>query len=49
MGSDFLRNQGVGTWEVNLASCLYDLNTNLYAWGGTYRYQPLAGFVTVSV
>ncbi len=39
-GADFLRNQGVGTWEINLASFLYDLNTNLYAWGGPYIYQP---------
>ena len=39
-GADFLRNQGVGTWEINLASFLYDLNTNTYAWGGQYTYQP---------
>ena len=36
-GPDFLRNQGVGTFEINLAAFLYDLNTNLYAWGGLYR------------
>ncbi len=35
-GRDFLRDQGVGTWEINLAAGLYDLNTNLYAWGGLY-------------
>jgi hypothetical protein len=40
-GEDFLRNQGVGSWEINLASFLYDLNTNTYAWGGRYVYQPL--------
>lgn len=40
-GADFLRNQGVGTWEINLASFLYDLNTNIYAWGGRYVYNPL--------
>jgi hypothetical protein len=39
-GPDFLRNQGVGTFEINLAGFLYDLNTNLYAWGGLYRYDP---------
>jgi hypothetical protein len=41
-GSDFLRNQGVGTWEINLAAFLHDLNTN--AWGGTYD-EPVAGYV----
>lgn len=40
-GADFLRNQGVGTWEINLASFLYDLNTNAYAWGGPYSYRPV--------
>jgi hypothetical protein len=36
----FLRNQGVGTWEINLAAFLHDLNTNTYAWGapGAYNY-----------
>jgi len=43
-GGGFLRNQGVGTFEINLASFLYDLNTNLYAWGGQYRYDPANGF-----
>jgi hypothetical protein len=41
-GADYRRNQGVGTWEINLASFLYDLNTNIYAWGGRYFYQPTA-------
>jgi len=40
----FLRNQGVGTFEINLAAFLYDLNTNLYAWGGLYRYNPVGNF-----
>jgi len=40
----FLRNQGVGTFEINLAAFLYDLNTNLYAWGGLYRYNPIGNF-----
>lgn len=38
-GGDFLRNQGVGSWELNLAAFLYDLNTN--GWGGAYTYDPL--------
>lgn len=38
-GRDFLRNQGVGSWEINLASFLYDLNTNY--WGGLYTYDVL--------
>jgi hypothetical protein len=43
-GGDFRRDQGVGTFEINLASFLYDLNTNLYAWGGLYRYNPVGNF-----
>ena len=41
-GGDFLRNQGVGSWEINLAAFLFDLNTNIYGWGGNYTYDPLA-------
>ncbi len=45
-GDGFRRNQGVGTWENNLASFLVDLNTN--AWplvagrplGTRYQYFP---------
>lgn len=34
----YARNQGVGTWEMNLAGFLRDLNTN--QWGvGTYEYD----------
>jgi hypothetical protein len=40
LGRDYFRNQGVGTWEENLAAFLYDLNTNTYAWGPTYTYSP---------
>jgi type II secretory pathway pseudopilin PulG len=39
----FLRNQGVGSWEINLAAFLADLNTNQWdgTLGGTYEYlQP---------
>lgn len=38
-GDGFLRNQGVGPWEINLGAFLVDLNTNL--WGADpsyYRY-----------
>ena len=37
-GQDFFRNQGVGTWEINLAAFLRDLNTN--QWDG-YAYDPV--------
>ena len=47
-GMDFFRNQGVGSWEINLAAFLYDLNTNsTYGWGlGNigYYYNPLLPF-----
>jgi len=46
-GRNFFRNQGVGSWEINLAAMLYDLNTNsTYGWGlGNigYYYNPLIG------
>ncbi len=31
-GNGYFRNQGVGSWELNLAGFLRDLNTNNYAW-----------------
>jgi hypothetical protein len=47
----FLRNQGVGSWEINLAAFLADLNTNQwlptvlpdvrYYW---YQYQPYPNY-----
>jgi hypothetical protein len=43
-GRDFYRNQGVGTWEINLAAFLFDLNTNDYAWGWQYFYDPINNF-----
>lgn len=47
VGRDFFRNQGVGTWEINLAAFLYDLNTNsVHGWGinnGGYIYDPITG------
>jgi len=45
-GGDYFRNQGVGTWEINLASFLYDLNTNTFAWGGRYVYRPDLGQIS---
>jgi len=45
-GADFMRNEGVGAWEINLGAFLYDLNTNTYAWGDLpltqsgYFYDP---------
>lgn len=37
----FQRNQGVGPWEINLASFLVDLNTNLWnPPAATYTYIP---------
>ena len=35
--SGFVRNQGVGPWELNLAAFLHDLNTNSWP-AGEYRY-----------
>ncbi|MEI2727029.1 MAG: hypothetical protein V9H26_27075 [Verrucomicrobiota bacterium] len=33
-GADYRRNEGVGSWEINLAAFLHDLNTNgVYGWG----------------
>ncbi|MBU6399020.1 MAG: hypothetical protein KGS61_01755, partial [Verrucomicrobia bacterium] len=36
----FSRNQGVGSWELNLAAFLCDLNTNVW---GNYLYNPTPG------
>jgi hypothetical protein len=42
----YFRNQGVGTWEINLPAFLADLNTN--EWdnnsGNTYQYRRPLGF-----
>jgi len=37
---NFLRNQGVGPWEINLGSFLADLNTNVWRF---YDYRPSFG------
>jgi hypothetical protein len=39
-GVPFSRNEGFGTWEINLAAFLRDLNTNVWT---TYSYTPVAG------
>lgn len=36
VGDGFLRNQGFGSWEINLAGFLYNLNTNYWGLG----FQP---------
>ncbi len=36
----YVRNQGVGPWEINLAAFLRDLNTNVWNAPGSYTYNP---------
>ncbi|PYK60496.1 MAG: hypothetical protein DME21_11475, partial [Verrucomicrobia bacterium] len=36
----YVRNQGVGSWEINLAAFLRDLNTNVWSGPGSYSYNP---------
>lgn len=40
----FLRNQGYGSWEINMAAFLRELNTNTYAWHNKsyLNYDPTA-------
>ncbi|MBA4148566.1 MAG: hypothetical protein H0X66_10670 [Verrucomicrobia bacterium] len=38
-GDGFMRNQGVGSWELNLAAFLEDLNPNLYENAAAYVYR----------
>ncbi len=45
-GRHYFRNQGVGTWEINMAAFLRDLNTN--QWDG-YAYDPVSGVPTTGV
>ena len=46
LSDGYFRNQGVGTWEINLAAFLADLNTN--QWNnsafGNYRYNQASLF-----
>ena len=44
--SGYLRNQGVGSWEINFAGFLAALNTNNQAWGPlsfAYNYNTTPG------
>ncbi|MBN8246957.1 MAG: hypothetical protein J0L84_05880, partial [Verrucomicrobia bacterium] len=44
LGSGFLRNQGVGAWEINAAGFLAGLNTNIWlATPNDYRYETNMG------
>jgi hypothetical protein len=36
----FIRNEGVGSWEINLAAFLVDLNTNEWDGVNPYQYNP---------
>ena len=38
----FIRNQGYGSWELNLAAFLRELNTNTYAWDSNSYAMGLA-------
>jgi hypothetical protein len=47
LNDSYLRNQGVGSWEINLPAFLADLNTNEWesnGSGGVYRYNQPLGF-----
>ena len=43
-GDGFLRNQGVGPWEINFAAFLVDLNTNMWPFSlpNAYNFLPYA-------
>ncbi|MCI0536297.1 MAG: hypothetical protein L0Z50_13840, partial [Verrucomicrobiales bacterium] len=46
----FSRNQGVGSWELNLAAFLADLNTNIWnsaVFGGVYRFDARPNFASL--
>jgi hypothetical protein len=55
-GGAFRRDQGVGTWEINLAAFLADLNTNVSPLAGswwaqgsyTYGFNPTTGAIFAS-
>ena len=40
----YLRNQGVGPWEINLAAFLVDLNTNIWPGPAYPGYNPLNAY-----
>ncbi len=41
-GSGYFRNQGFGTYEINLAAFLTALNTNVYGAISNYSYGPIS-------
>lgn len=44
LNDGYFRNQGIGSWELNLAAFLADLNTNMWGQFGAYQYrQPQIG------
>jgi hypothetical protein len=50
-GDGFLRDQGVGTWEINLAAFLVDLNTNLWPFSvpNTLGFAPYNYFANPAI
>lgn len=40
LSDGYMRNQGVGTWEINLAAFLADLNTNLWFTNTVMNFNP---------
>jgi len=45
--NQYYRSQGHGSWEINLAAFLADVNSdNTYGWGGLFDYVP--GLLTAS-
>jgi hypothetical protein len=44
IGEGFIRNQGVGSWEINLAGFFRDLNTNVWP---IYKFYPDLGLASV--
>jgi hypothetical protein len=43
----YFRNEGVGSWELNLAAFFTDLNTNI--WGLGYQYNQPTGFANTGI
>ena len=37
---EFVRDQGVGSWELNLAACLWGLNSNIYGYLASLLRSP---------
>ncbi len=45
LDNGFMRNQGFGSWEINLAAFLTDLNTNYWT---DYKYAPVLNLPSAS-